>query len=1034
MSRLDCARAKHQVRKINRARGRVKGIQLIALASLSATFSVRAVNIITDWTGNSINNPDNLWGDLSNWDNGVAASGYTANFNSASTNSTISLGAAGQNINTIQFAAGAGGYNVGILGSGDTFDFDASGLITMASGVVAQTVSANIVIASGGTMGISNSSTNSLNIAGNIALSSPTNSLAVLATGPINVSGVISGSGGILFQKPGIINFTGNNTYTGEDDVNGNTTVLDVSYTPDVSSGFTFGPYGTGVMVIANASNPHLRLNNGNQTLYNPIFMGTGFVVDGTGNLTLAGQITNKSSFFLSNTGAASVTVGIPTAPSTITVTTVSNDVFNITASGGPIAVYDTIQNLNSSTPGGLGLDPNANSTFAVTIAGQNTFTGNTTVGSGTGAIKIGASSVGLPGSLTASPFGLSSLVLSSAATLEPVFADQTIGNAIAVNSTGFTVATDATDNTGTHSLTLSAPITLGGKAITNNLAIGATLFLGAASNPSTISLGSSILTIQNSGSATAATVINDALTDSGGGGLDLENGSFVTLANGSNSYTGSTTLNGGTLSVSTSGDLGSTSGITLNGGAAGATLLATGNFTVAQPVNLTGTLNTIDASSGNTLTLTGSLGGTGNLTTGTSGGAVQFAQASGVNLSSNVTVNATSLRFGATSTFTSTPNGPVVSGGGLSGPVNITGALTINANAKAALNPSLPGTGQNNSVGSLSIGNGGVLDIGNHAVIVQNAPDETVIGKYLSNGYSGGFWNGSSSSGGAITSVVAFNDNSGATSIGYGNSADFTFGGSTSPYRVGGPKALSGNQVVVAPALAGDLLLSGTVGPNELALLLDAFGTTGNNWAFGNIDYDAAGLVGPNDLSLLLSNFGHSSAGFTGAKTSAKSLTATAKPSLTASASDVAPPPADGIELIVNFQTGDVQIEGNNATLGTSIVLTSAANGLVGGTTFTPAFSALFNTSASNTNGLIDEFNTFTNGSAVNGLVDLGDVYNTTQNSGDIQFQFSEKGINRGSLQTGSVTYVGVPEPTTLSLLAVASAGLLGRRRRRRE
>jgi hypothetical protein len=103
----------------------------------------------------------------------------------------------------------------------------------------------------------------------------------------------------------------------------------------------------------------------------------------------------------------------------------------------------------------------------------------------------------------------------------------------------------------------------------------------------------------------------------------------------------------------------------------------------------------------------------------------------------------------------------------------------------------------------------------------------------------------------------VAYNDQSGATSIGYGNIADFTFSGSTSPYRAGGPKALSANQVVVQTALAGDLLLSGSVGPNELALLLASYGTNGNDWAYGNIDYSTDGLVGPNDLALLLSNYG---------------------------------------------------------------------------------------------------------------------------------------------------------------------------------
>jgi hypothetical protein len=201
-----------------------------------------------------------------------------------------------------------------------------------------------------------------------------------------------------------------------------------------------------------------------------------------------------------------------------------------------------------------------------------------------------------------------------------------------------------------------------------------------------------------------------------------------------------------------------------------------------------------------------------------------------------------------------------------------VSNLLLVNGGGSVVLAPSAQDGQITDNFGTLSIAGGGRLDIGNATLLLQNVSNEYVIAGYLANGYANGYWNGTTAlnnpSGGSIQSSTAFGDNSGRTTVGYGNSEDFTFAGSTSPYAVGGAKALSGNQLVIQLAAPGDLLLTRTVTPADLAIMLGAFGTSQydsnpadlNTWARGNIDYNAvggAGLVGPNDLALLLANFG---------------------------------------------------------------------------------------------------------------------------------------------------------------------------------
>src|SRR3954469_17021666 len=140
----------------------------IFVLALAAAPSARAQST-RSWTG--LASPDNHWTTLGNWNTGVPVSADTALFNgSGNSNTSISLGAATQPIKSIQFdGAISTPYTLGVLASGDKFNFDAGGSIIVASNIgVLQTI--NAAIQTNGSLVVTNSGSPGLALAGNIAI------------------------------------------------------------------------------------------------------------------------------------------------------------------------------------------------------------------------------------------------------------------------------------------------------------------------------------------------------------------------------------------------------------------------------------------------------------------------------------------------------------------------------------------------------------------------------------------------------------------------------------------------------------------------------------------------------------------------------------------------------------------------------------------------------------------------------------------------------------------------------------------------
>ncbi len=417
-----------------------------------------------------------------------------------------------------------------------------------------------------------------------------------------------TGSGDVTMNGQGTTIINSQSTYTGGTTLSGAGTTIPLLVSSNALPGpsFTAGPFGTGTLTVNNGTNQHLIPTGTNQFVSNAVSMSTGFAMDNfsgeTFSLTFAGPIIESASgkFIsngftsggLSNFADGSLILGAPAAASTITIASGGN--LNIAAISGPIVVNDVIQ--NGATAGSVAINPQNLDTKAVVLNGANTYSGGTTIGSGSvtsgGIVQIGIDSAGSPGSLTSGPFGTGAVTMNTTnanatpPVLNPVGGDRTVGNAITMTS-GFFVANSASE---LHSLNLTGPITLGGtsRVLTNNMLANTTLTLGSGGNPQLFTLGSELKIQSQSGAG--LTTINDQITSTGK--LTVQLGGTVYLNNGNNNYSGGTQVTGGRLVANnTSGSATGSGAVTVTGSGAvgsGGTLSGTGS--ISGPITVSST------------------------------------------------------------------------------------------------------------------------------------------------------------------------------------------------------------------------------------------------------------------------------------------------------------------------------------------------------------------------------------------------------------------------------------------------------------
>ncbi|RYD23898.1 MAG: PEP-CTERM sorting domain-containing protein [Verrucomicrobiaceae bacterium] len=522
----------------------------------------------TNWSSNPTV-PGTTAGDVVSFSNNIAAA-RTATIDGAVASRTVGTLNIGDADNTHGFTLAASG------GGTLTFNNSGAGAFLNETGSVTDTISAAVVLADNLTI----------------------NAAGVQAAGSgLTLSGIISETGGakvITVGGTGAVNLSGANTYSGGTILNsgqlhiGNNSAL-----------------GTGTVTVNGGA---FLPRTAPRTLANAILVGADFSVGATGynnemnfsgavnlggvarTITVADTTIDPDSTFsgvISNGGLTKAGSGRMVLSGVNTYagdTTVSAGILTIGGAGqlgsgnyagnisnsGSIQFNSSANQVFSGVISGSGtLTKNTSATSVLSLTGANTFSGNTVINAGGGAIAIshgsalgtGIVNIGAnPGTDSVAKLQLSNNI--------------TVANAM--NLAGGVTSTRLENVSGSNTISGAVNFAYVGGGTTNIVSSAGTLNLTGNLSAVTVT-GARTFTFSGAGDVNSSGVISDG---SATVGVVKAGGGTLTLG-GNSTYAGATTVSGGTLLVN--GSLGNSASVNVTGGTLGGNGSITNGITIGS-------------------------------------------------------------------------------------------------------------------------------------------------------------------------------------------------------------------------------------------------------------------------------------------------------------------------------------------------------------------------------------------------------------------------------------------------------------------